>query len=271
MRDTTDYKITSIIKDFKINKSFDKKDDVLVLLMKLKESLEFNATIDWFEVYRELGDMYNDNKPYYRSNKHTPEIIESLEDDEIFVFGSNTEGRHGAGAAKIALDKFGAIYGQSKGLMGRSYGIVTKDLSKGERSIVLNEINDQIDELLSFAVDNKHLTFYLTKIACGRGGYDIKDIGPLFANKVIPINVILPKEFVNPNMWYDYLYSQKTNKFYKIDGDDIVILSPDEPGISVLNNINTKILIESDVIPSSKDDFETALSFTINKINKKIA
>ena len=36
----------------------------------------------------------------------------------IFVFGSNLAGRHGAGAAKIALEKHGAIYGQGVGLQG---------------------------------------------------------------------------------------------------------------------------------------------------------
>jgi len=38
------------------------------------------------------------------------------EANTIFVFGSNSEGRHGAGAAKVARNQFGAIYGQSEGL-----------------------------------------------------------------------------------------------------------------------------------------------------------
>ncbi len=40
--------------------------------------------------------------------KYTPENITSLERDDIFVFGSNLEGRHLGGAARVALDKFGA-------------------------------------------------------------------------------------------------------------------------------------------------------------------
>jgi hypothetical protein len=40
------------------------------------------------------------------------------ENNVVFVFGSNTEGRHGAGAAKVAKDKFGAKYGQAKGMQG---------------------------------------------------------------------------------------------------------------------------------------------------------
>ena len=44
----------------------------------------------------------------------------------IFVFGSNPEGRHGAGAAKIAREQFGAIYGQGEGLQGNAYALPTK-------------------------------------------------------------------------------------------------------------------------------------------------
>lgn len=33
--------------------------------------------------------------------------------DIIFVFGSNLEGKHGAGSAKVALQKFGAKYGRA--------------------------------------------------------------------------------------------------------------------------------------------------------------
>lgn len=48
--------------------------------------------------------------------------------DTIFVFGSNPDGRHGLGAAKAAVEKFGAVYGQGEGLQGNSYAIPTKNL-----------------------------------------------------------------------------------------------------------------------------------------------
>ena len=57
----------------------------------------------------------------------TPEVVPSLQPDEIFVFGSNTAGVHGGGAAKTALAKFGAIYGQGCGRQGQSYAIPTKN------------------------------------------------------------------------------------------------------------------------------------------------
>ena len=47
--------------------------------------------------------------------------ITELKENQIFVFGSNTEGRHGKGAALLAFEKFGAIYGKSEGRMGQCY------------------------------------------------------------------------------------------------------------------------------------------------------
>ena len=56
----------------------------------------------------------------------TPDNIQTLKPNEIFVFGSNLSGIHGGGAARLAYEKFGAIYGQGVGLMGQSYAIPTK-------------------------------------------------------------------------------------------------------------------------------------------------
>ena len=58
-------------------------------------------------------------------DKFTPNYIESLEDNEVFVFGSNLEGHHIGGAARIAKEHFGAVWGQGVGLQGKSYAIPT--------------------------------------------------------------------------------------------------------------------------------------------------
>ena len=55
----------------------------------------------------------------------TPERITSLGPNEIFVFGSNLQGMHGGGAARIAVERFDAIMGQGVGLQGQSYAIPT--------------------------------------------------------------------------------------------------------------------------------------------------
>lgn len=42
----------------------------------------------------------------------TPENIQELKENQIFVFGSNMNGNHAGGAARLAVEKFGAIMGQ---------------------------------------------------------------------------------------------------------------------------------------------------------------
>jgi len=131
--------------------------------------------------------------------EYAPENITSLKPNEVFVFGSNTEGRHGAGAAKTAVDKFGAKYGQAEGLQGQSYAIVTKDLAKGERSISLRDLSDNINDFLVDAIDNPNLKFYVTKIGTGLAGYKVSEIRNIFNDflelDMIPDNVILPREY----------------------------------------------------------------------------
>ncbi|MBG6083092.1 A1S_2505 family phage non-structural protein [Rubrivivax gelatinosus] len=99
---------------------------------------------------------------------------------EVFVFGSNLAGRHGAGAAHTAKQLFGAIYGQGAGRMGMSYGIPTK----GRRLEVLplKLIRQHVDGFLGYARLNPELSFFVTRIGCGRAGYDDAQIAPLFSN-----------------------------------------------------------------------------------------
>ena len=57
----------------------------------------------------------------------TEKFITELPIDHIFVFGSNSAGIHGAGAARIALLFFNAKTGVGNGLTGQSYAIPTKN------------------------------------------------------------------------------------------------------------------------------------------------
>ncbi len=109
----------------------------------------------------------------------------------IFVFGSNLAGRHGAGAALTALRYYGAIYGQGEGLQGNSYGIPTKD--KYIKTLPLTEIHLAVTRFLEFAAENQHLIFNVTKIGCGLAGYSPHQIAPFFRNHTE--NVLLPDEF----------------------------------------------------------------------------
>lgn len=132
----------------------------------------------------------------YHNQEYTPEIISSLKDNEVFVFGSNVEGRHKGGAAKIASEKFGAIYGQAFGIQGQSYAIPTIDLRMGLRSIPLYIIEWHVDDLFRCATRNPDMKFYVTKIGTNLAGYTIEEIASIFKDKVIPRNVVLPIEFV---------------------------------------------------------------------------
>ena len=112
---------------------------------------------------------------------------------EIFVFGSNLAGRHGAGAALFAKKHHGAIYGQGWGLQGNSYGIPTKD--ENLVTLSLPEIHKHVKLFLMFAYHNPQLTFRLTPIGCGLAGYSPADIAWMFVEA--SRNVIIPKEFID--------------------------------------------------------------------------
>ena len=45
----------------------------------------------------------------------TPEWINTLKENEIFVFGCRNSGRHFDGASNFALKHFGAVMGQCEG------------------------------------------------------------------------------------------------------------------------------------------------------------
>ncbi len=132
---------------------------------------------------------------------YTPENIQVLQPNQVFVFGSNVQGVHGAGAAFMAL-RWGAVMGTAKGRMGQTYAIITKDLGALEHpSIPLENIRDQLIELFYHAGKNPHRQFLVTQIGCGLGGFETADIVSAFRHAMDrvarPINVVLPKNFAD--------------------------------------------------------------------------
>ncbi len=116
----------------------------------------------------------------------TPEYIIELKPGEIFVFGSNLQGMHGGGAARIAYQKFGAIMGQGVGLQGQSYGIPT--MQGG-----VETIRPYVDEFIAFAKEHPNLTFLVTRIGCGIAGFTDDEIAPLFTGAHGVKNIVLPE------------------------------------------------------------------------------
>lgn len=125
----------------------------------------------------------------------TSENIQTLNENEVFVFGSNEVGIHGAGAAKLALNKFGAIYGKPFGLQGQSFAIPTKD--KNISTLPLYKINRYVKLFEQFVRANQNLTFLVTEIGCGLAGYEPEDIAPLFKSSYQLLNVYMPRRFWN--------------------------------------------------------------------------
>jgi len=126
----------------------------------------------------------------------TPKIVKKLKDNEIFVFGSNRQGRHSLGSALTARLKFGAIYGQAEGLQGNSYAIITKELRKNFKSVSLKEVKKGIDNFIIFAKENKHLTFYVVELGCHLAYFSVEEIAPLFREAINLENVYLPERFL---------------------------------------------------------------------------
>lgn len=104
----------------------------------------------------------------------TGDEIVDLKEGQIFVFGSNPEGRHGSGAAKAAM-KFGAKYGIGRGIQGNTYALITKNLKagfteketgikyekEGFQSVSKNQISKNIDELYEYVRNNPEKMFII--------------------------------------------------------------------------------------------------------------
>lgn len=161
------------------------------------------------------------------SRRVTSENIVALKENEVFVFGSNSTGFHGAGASGYAFrnnadmnwrgDEFfkramnspvgsihrigkWAIYGVARGFQagkeGKSYAIETIRKPGLKRSTPLVEISHQIEDLYRFATKNPNLVFLVTAIGCNLAGYTVLEIKDIFQRlENIPENIVLPREF----------------------------------------------------------------------------
>lgn len=132
---------------------------------------------------------------------YTPERIESLEPNEVFVFGSNMNGNHYGGAARIAYDRFGASWGVGEGETGMAYAIPT--LNKNMEKVTRKQLSGSISRFITYCENHPEKDFYLTKIGCGIAGWSVYEVAEIFFEALehvaelgmLPSNLILPKEF----------------------------------------------------------------------------
>ena len=120
--------------------------------------------------------------------EYTPERIHSLATNEVFVFGSNLQGMHGGGAARLAFQKFGAEWGVGVGPTGQTYAIPT--MQGG-----VDTIAPYVDEFIDYARRHTSEKFFVTRIGCGIAGFTDSEIAPLFREACSLPNVTLPQTF----------------------------------------------------------------------------
>lgn len=145
--------------------------------------------------------------------------IENLNSNQIFVFGSNPSGIHGAGSAKAAI-KFGALYGKGRGLQGQTYALPTKNLKSnffeketgilyertGDCSISKQQIITNIEEFYNVAMQNPRKEFLVAytfdmdfsgAILKGLNGYDSLEMLEMFLTPdTIPSNIVFHQSYL---------------------------------------------------------------------------
>lgn len=123
----------------------------------------------------------------YYGDRTTPAHITTLQSNEVFVFGSNPAGLHNGGAARLALEHFGAVMGQAEGMQGQSYAIPSTGAS--------HIMEEAVMRFTRFAEAHPEKRFFVTAIGCGTAGRSPREVAPLFAGCIRLENVLLPAEF----------------------------------------------------------------------------
>ena len=126
---------------------------------------------------------------------YTPEFVESLKDGQVFVFGSNLIGNHSGGASLVAMQRFGAVWGQAEGPQGQCYAIPV-DIRGEAVENVSTYMKRHIDKFLAYAKAHSELFFIVIRVGCGNAGFDDEFMAPFFKEAIKMDNVSLPMSFV---------------------------------------------------------------------------
>lgn len=130
-----------------------------------------------------------ENRQIINGNRISSNTIEKLNDNEIFVFGSNIQGMHGGGAAWYAHKNFGAEWGIGEGLTGSTYALPTMEGTASMKKAIAH--------FIVCAKQHPELTFLVTAVGCGIAGYTPKEVAPMFREALSVENIYLPKVFVD--------------------------------------------------------------------------
>lgn len=112
-------------------------------------------------------------------------MINNLQPNEVFVFGSNMNGRHYGGAAAQAME-WGAVMGICVGRQGQTYAIPTLDTDMTK--LPLETIRHHLNEFSTYARLYPNTRFLLTKVGCGIAGFTEEEIESIMPD--LPSNVV---------------------------------------------------------------------------------
>lgn len=146
-----------------------------------------NCDFDVLKSVHEKRSMRRAHARAYYADRITPDWIDQLAENEVFVFGSNPDGSHTGGAAALAVKNFGAIVGQGEGPQGQSYAIPTTG------DIIL--FAQAVQRFICYAAEHPDKRFLVTRVGCGNAGYDARRVTPLFVDAIKQENISLPEDF----------------------------------------------------------------------------
>lgn len=135
-----------------------------------------------------MGKHWNNTIAFTENFCNADGRVEKLFDGQVFVFGSNLQGHHAGGAARDAVERFGAVWGQGEGLQGNSYAIPTMFKT-------VAEIRPYVDRFIDYARRNPDKDFIVTALGCGIAGHPLSAMAGLFRNALHLDNIVLPKAF----------------------------------------------------------------------------
>ena len=173
---------------------------------------------------------------------YTPENVESLKDGQVFVFGSNLIGYHSGGASLVAMQRFGAVWGQAEGPQGHCYAIPV-DIRGEAVDNVSMYMKRHINKFLAYAKAHKDQFFIVIRVGCGNAGFDEEFMAPFFKEALKMENVSLPKSFV------DILKKSKTEK--KSDSIQRVF------NLIILDESGSMSSIEKQAVSGLNETFQT--------------
>lgn len=133
--------------------------------------------------YKLLNDVLNGY------NRNTPSNINTLRNNQIFVFGTDNKGSQKQGAAGLAAKRFGASVGVVDGPTGMCYALPTKGFTE-------QDLAHAVERFEQYVRSNMKFTYLITAVGCGHAGFDVAKVACMFKGLLGLTNVMLPEQFL---------------------------------------------------------------------------